>query len=110
MDRTVRAALVAGVSVAVTIGVVGPFLGFPTMPTVLVGVGLGVLAALLLWGAGRRAETFHPTDPTAHLADHRKPTSDEDARADDAAIHEQAQVDPDPSNAADDPDDMTTGA
>ncbi len=81
MDRTVRAALVAGVSVALTIGVLGPFLGFPTTPAIVTAVVLGVLAALLLWGAGRRAETFHPTDPTAHLADHRRPLTDGDAAA-----------------------------
>ena len=109
MDRTLRAALVAGVSVAATIGVVGPFLGFPTVPTVLLGIGLGILAALLLWGAGRRAESFHPTDPAAHLADHRDTSVDEDAPVD--AGHERTQGDPATRNAADDPpDDMTTGA
>lgn len=70
MDRTLRAALIAAVAVAGTVGGLGGFLGFPAVPAIVTGIVLGLLAGLLLWGAARRAETFHPTDPTAHLADH----------------------------------------
>jgi hypothetical protein len=71
VDRTWRAGLIAAVIVAGSVGGLGVFLGLPTGPSVGIGVFLGVLAGLLLYGASRRAETFHPTDPNAHLADHR---------------------------------------
>ena len=67
MDRTKRAALLAAVIVAGTIGGLGGFLGFPPVGSIITGLVLGVLAGLLLIAAGRRAETFHPTDPNAHL-------------------------------------------
>lgn len=73
MDRTVRAALLAGLLGFVTVAGLGVFLGFPTTGSVISGLVTGLLAGGLLLGAGRRAETFHPTDPTAHLADHRPP-------------------------------------
>ncbi len=73
MDRTKRAALLAAVIVAGTIGGLGGFLGFPPVGSIITGLVLGCLAGLLLIAAGRRAETFHPTDPNAHLAD---PTAD----------------------------------
>jgi len=76
VDRTVRAALVAMIIVAGTVGGLGAFLGFDAVAAILVGIVLGLLAALLLWGASRRADTFHPTDPTAHLADHSRPAQD----------------------------------
>jgi phage shock protein PspC (stress-responsive transcriptional regulator) len=69
MDRTNRAAILAMVIVSGTVGGLGSFLGFDPIPSVATGLVLGVMAGLLLWGAARRAETFHPTDPNAHLAD-----------------------------------------
>ncbi len=78
MDRTKRAALLAAVIVAGTIGGLGGFLGFPAGGAIVTGIVLGCLAGLLLIAAGRRAETFHPTDPNTHL------TADEhDQRPDD---------------------------
>jgi hypothetical protein len=79
VDRTVRAAMLAVVIVAATVGGLGVFLGFDATGSIVTGLVLGFLAGLLLWGASRRAETFHPTDDNAHLADHR----DADADAED---------------------------
>jgi hypothetical protein len=69
VDRTKRAALLAAVIVAGTIGGLGGFLGFPVVGSVITGLVLGCLAGLLLLAAGRRAESFHPTDPTSSSAD-----------------------------------------
>ena len=97
MDRTLRAAILAMVAVAGTVGGLGAFLGFPAVPAIVTGVVLGLLAGLLLWGAARRADTFHPTDPNAHLADHGDERPDP-ARRSDAAER------------VDRPDDSTPGA
>lgn len=96
MDRTARAAIVAMIIVAGTVGGLGGFLGFDVVPSIAVGIVLGLLAALLLWGASRRADSFHPTDPTAHLADHSRPAED-------------AEV-PDDDRRSSDDDDTTPGA
>lgn len=69
MDRTKRAALLAAVIVAGTIGGLGGFLGFPVVGSIVTGIVLGCLAGLLLIAAGRRAESFHPTDSNAHSTD-----------------------------------------
>ena len=82
MDRTKRAALLAAVIVAGTIGGLGGFLGFPPVGSIVTGLVLGVLAGLLLIAAGRRAETFHPTDPNAHLASQDRAHRDGDAPGD----------------------------
>jgi len=82
MDRTLRAALIAAVAVSGTVAGLGAFLGFPAVPAIVIGVVLGLLAGLLLWGAARRAETFHPTDPNAHLADHGDGRPDPDRSVD----------------------------
>ena len=82
MDRTLRAAVIAAVAVAGTVGGLGGFLGFPVLPAIVTGLVLGLLAGLLLWGAARRAETFHPTDPNAHLADHGDGRPDPDRSVD----------------------------
>jgi hypothetical protein len=70
MKRTYGAALVAAVVVGATLIGLGVYLGFPVGPSAGFGVVCGLLAGLLLVGASRRADTFHPTDPNAHLADH----------------------------------------
>ncbi len=80
MDRTLRAALLATVIVGGGIAALGPLLGFPTGGSVTAGVIAGVLSGGLLIAAGRRAETFHPTDPNAHLADDARPDASDDAR------------------------------
>ncbi|MFU8839510.1 MAG: hypothetical protein ACNA8R_02175 [Nitriliruptoraceae bacterium] len=74
MDRTLRAAVTAALLGFVTVAGLGVFLGFPTTGSLVAGAVTGVLAGGLLLGAGRRAETFHPTDPNAHLADHPDPS------------------------------------
>ncbi len=82
MDRTLRAALLATVIVGGGIAALGTFLGFPAGGAVTVGVIAGVLSGGLLAAAGRRAETFHPTDPNAHLADDARPDLSDDDRPD----------------------------
>jgi hypothetical protein len=65
MDRTLRAALLAAFIAFASIAGFGIFLGFDATGSVVAGVGLGVLSGLLIWGAARRADTFHePTPPS----------------------------------------------
>lgn len=73
MGRTTRAAMLAGVVVTITIWGLGVFLGFPGGASVITALVAGTLSALLLLAAGRRAETFHPTDPNAHLDERPDP-------------------------------------
>ena len=61
MDRTLRAVLVAAVIAFAAVAGLGVFLGFDPVGSVLAGVVAAVLAGLLLWGASRRAESFHAT-------------------------------------------------
>lgn len=70
MLRTYGAAVASALVVGGSLIGLGVFLGFPTVPSVWFGLVCGLLAALLLLGASRRADTFHPTDPNAHLAEH----------------------------------------
>lgn len=67
MDRTLRATLLAALIALVAVAGLGMFLGFEAGASVLAGLVAAALAGLLLWGASRRAETFHPTDDNAHL-------------------------------------------
>ncbi len=65
MDRTLRAALVAGAIAFASVAGFGLLLGFPTAGTLITAVVLTVLAAGLILAAARRAETFEsPTPPT----------------------------------------------
>ena len=65
MDRTLRAALVAALIAFASVAGFGVFLGFDATGSVIAGAVLAVLAALLIWGAARRADTFHePTPPS----------------------------------------------
>lgn len=91
MDRTKRAALLAAVIVAGTIGGLGGFLGFAPVGSIITGLVLGCLAGLLLIAAGRRAETFHPTDPNAHLADPTASSTDPTASSADPTAYLDAQ-------------------
>jgi hypothetical protein len=61
MDRTLRAVLVAAVIAFLAIAGLGVFLGFDPTGSVVAGVVAAALAGLLLWGASRRAESFHTT-------------------------------------------------
>jgi hypothetical protein len=61
MDRTLRAVLVAAVIAFAAVAGLGVFLGFGATGSVLGGVIGAALAGLLLWGASRRAESFHTT-------------------------------------------------
>jgi hypothetical protein len=65
MDRTLRAALLAGLIAFAAVAGFGVFLGFDPVGSVVAGLVLAALSGLLLWGAARRAETFHePTPPS----------------------------------------------
>jgi hypothetical protein len=65
MDRTVRAALLAAFIAFAAVAGFGVFLGFDPTGSIIAGLVLGVLSALLIWGAARRADTFHePTPPS----------------------------------------------
>ncbi len=65
MDRTMRAALLAAFIAFAAVAGFGIMLGFATTGSLVAGVVLGVLAAALIWGAARRAESFHePTPPS----------------------------------------------
>lgn len=70
--RTYGAALASALVVGGSLAGLGVFLGFPTGPSLGFGAVCGLLAALLLLGASRRADTFHPTEANAHLADHTR--------------------------------------
>jgi hypothetical protein len=62
VNRTIRAALVGATIGFASVAGLGVFLGFPASGAVVAGVVTGVLAGLLLWGAARRADTFHADD------------------------------------------------
>jgi hypothetical protein len=62
MDRTLRAALLAAFIGFATVAGMGVFLGFDPTGSLVTGVIVALIAGGLLWGAARRAETFHPTD------------------------------------------------
>jgi hypothetical protein len=71
MDRTLRAALVAAVIAFASIAGLGVFLGFDATGAVVAGAVAAAFGGLLLVGASRRAASFHPTDPNAHLTDYQ---------------------------------------
>lgn len=61
--RTLRAVIVAALVTLTAVAGVAVFLGFPLSGSVIAGVVSGILAGGLLWGASRRAATFHdPVD------------------------------------------------
>jgi hypothetical protein len=62
VSRTIRAALVGAVIGFASVTGLGVFLGFSAPGSVVAGVITGLLAGLLLWGAARRADTFHAVD------------------------------------------------
>jgi hypothetical protein len=62
MDRTLRAALVAGLIGFAAVAGLGAFLGFDPVGSVIAGLVVALLGAGLLWGAARRADTFHAGD------------------------------------------------
>lgn len=105
MSRTYGAALVAAVVVGGSLIGLGLYLGFSAAPTVWFGLVCGLLAGLLLVAASRRADTFHPTDPNAHLADHS-----ETGQISDTGDHLDAGPAVQPPAADDDPDDPPAGA
>ncbi|MFO7777633.1 MAG: hypothetical protein R6V28_04705 [Nitriliruptoraceae bacterium] len=82
MTRTHGAALASAVVVGGSLTGLGVFLGFPMVPSVWFGLVSGLLAGLLLLGASQRADTFHPTDPNAHLAEHPSGEHPSDGRTD----------------------------
>jgi hypothetical protein len=65
VDRTLRAAVLAAFITFAAIAGFGIFLGFDPTGSLLAGLVLGAFAAVLIWAAARRAETFEsPTPPT----------------------------------------------
>lgn len=63
MDRTLRAALLAAFIAFAFVAGVGLFLQFEVGASLITGVIAGALAWLLIWGAARRADTFHDDTP-----------------------------------------------
>jgi hypothetical protein len=71
VDRTIRAALFTAVITFAVIAGLGVFLGFEVGASLIAGALAAAVGGLLLWGASRRADSFHPTDPNAHLREVR---------------------------------------
>ena len=63
MDRTLRAALLAAFIAFASVAGLGIFLGFELVGSLIAGAVLAVFAALLIWGAARRADTFAEVAP-----------------------------------------------
>lgn len=78
MDRTARAALLAALVAFAAVAGFGVFLGFDPVGSIVAGLVLALLAALLLWGAARRAETFH--EPAGRDPAGGRPDEDGDPR------------------------------
>jgi hypothetical protein len=64
VDRTLRAAVLAAAIAFASVAGLGAFLGFDVVGSVVAGLVLAVLAAVLILAAARRADTFEPTPPT----------------------------------------------
>jgi hypothetical protein len=63
MDRTLRATLLAAFIAFASVAGLGIFLGFEVVGSLIAGAVLAVFAALLIWGAARRADTFAEVAP-----------------------------------------------
>ncbi len=59
MDRTLRAALLAAFITFAFLAGIGIFLQFEVAASLVAGAVAGALAGLLIWGAARRADSFH---------------------------------------------------
>ena len=59
MTSTMRAVLVAAFVTFAAIAGLGMFLGFDVVGSLVTGFALAVLAGAVIWGAARRAESFH---------------------------------------------------
>jgi hypothetical protein len=64
MDRTLRAALLAGFIGFATVAGLGVFLGFGLVGSLVAGLVVALVGAGLLWGAARRADSFHGDEVT----------------------------------------------
>lgn len=82
--RTLRAAAVADLSTFLVLWGLGWFLGFPMVPSLVVGAVAGGLAFALIASAAKRAETFSPTAPTDHLQLDRDVSDETDSGRHDA--------------------------
>jgi hypothetical protein len=91
MDRTLRATLLAAFIAFASVAGLGIFLGFGPVPSLITGGAIAILAALLIWGAARRADTFAevprpPVEPgfpgPPEPADEDRTPPDTDARDD----------------------------
>jgi hypothetical protein len=63
VDRTLRATLLAAFIAFAFIAGMGIFLEFRMGSSLVAGAIAGGLAGLLIWGAARRAESFHGEPP-----------------------------------------------
>lgn len=82
MNRTVRATLVAGLSVAASVVGLGVLLGFDLGSAAVTAVVLGAAMASLIWFAARRAETFHDPGQPGSSATGGAPGGHDDRRTD----------------------------
>ncbi len=95
MSRTILAALLLTVLVSGSLAGLGVFLGFPTFGSLWFGIVAGVASGLLLLAASRRADSFHPTEDNAHLADHGAAFDPEDQPPPTEGADETTDDDPD---------------
>jgi hypothetical protein len=63
VDRTLRAALLAAFIGFASVAGLGIFLGFDLGASMITGAVAGLLVGLLIFGAARRADTFHDDTP-----------------------------------------------
>jgi hypothetical protein len=59
MDRTLRAVVLAVFVTFAAIAGGGMFLGFSMVGSLVTGLVLGAIGGALIWGAARRANSFH---------------------------------------------------
>ena len=93
MNRTWGAVLLAAFITFAAIAGLGVFLGFDAAGSLAAGAGLALLAGGLIWGAARRANTFHEGEippvepgfpgPPEHDEDPQGPTRGTDLRDED---------------------------
>lgn len=79
MSRTLRATIVAGVTVAATVAGLGVLLGFGVTGSLVSGVAFGTAMGILIWLAARRAETFHEPSGSPDVDGGLPPSPDERA-------------------------------
>jgi hypothetical protein len=95
MDRTLRATLLAAFIAFASVAGLGIFLGFEPVGALIAGAVLAVFAALLIWGAARRADTFaEVTPPPVQPGFPGPPEPSDPAAVDDHDDHDEHPDDP----------------